>query len=407
MFYLKTALANIKRYKYKSFLNILICILVVYLLNIYVGNIDSTKEQLADLPAAIPVSAGISNLDGTMDAGLKIKEEIIRGIEASEYIKDAVFTVQLKMGLGVFAPEDYAGKLNYFAAGINDIKGVPGLKEEEIRLAAGSTLAVLQSDRKDCIMDRSIMEKNGLKTGDTVTLTIYYYRYGNYHEIFIEPLTIGDYRIVGSMNMTEYIGEGAPPSILLPLQTVRESFRQADIDFTADSASFWLIDPFRLNDFKKEMHDLGLLPVIASAEFKYDGNALTVRDETFIQAARRLEESLTLLGGMLPLFIVIIAFIGYITAYLLIQNRRAEYATMRSLGMGKGHCFMVLFMEHGAVELTGCMLGSLLSLFFVTVRTEVLWASAAIFLLFYLAGTAVALLYLNRLSVMAVLTKND
>ncbi len=407
MFDLKTALMNIRRYRYKSILNILICLLVVVLLNIYMGNIDSTKKQLANLPEAIPVSARISNLNGTMDAGIKIKDETVRGIEASEYLKDRVFTVQLKMGLGKFAPEDYLGRLNYFAAGTNDVAGIPGLKAEDIRLAEGSELTALASDRYECIMDHNIMEKNGLNLGDTVTFTIFYYRYGNYHEIFIDPLAVCDYRIIGSMDMKEYIGDGAAPGIILPLGTVRESFGQAGIDFTADSASFSVIDPFQLNEFKKEMHDLNLLSVIAAAEFKYDGNALTVRDETFIQAAERLEESLALLTGMAPLFVVIVAFIGYITAYLLIQNRRAEYAIMRSLGMSRGRCFRIFFTEHFMVELAGCMLGSILSLSFMAVNPEVMVSVIVVFLLFYLTGTAVALLTLNRLSVMAVLAKND
>ncbi|MDD3921845.1 MAG: hypothetical protein PHO41_11830, partial [Eubacteriales bacterium] len=98
MFYIHTTARNIARQKYKSALSVFICIIIVLLLNIYIGNIDSVNSQLARLPEAIPVFAQVSNLSGTLDAGMAIKESVMDGLAASPYVKEPVFTVQLIMG---------------------------------------------------------------------------------------------------------------------------------------------------------------------------------------------------------------------------------------------------------------------------------------------------------------------
>ena len=53
-------------------------------------------------------------------------------IAACPEVEDVVFSAQLMTGFGAFTLEEYKGNLNYFAAAVNDIAGVPGLKSEEI-----------------------------------------------------------------------------------------------------------------------------------------------------------------------------------------------------------------------------------------------------------------------------------
>ena len=91
------------------------------------------------------------------------------------------------------------------------------------------------------------------------------------------------------------------------------------------------------------MHTLGLLPVSAESDLHYEGNALVVQDETFIKAAERIEESLTLLRGFLPLILFIAAGAGYLTAHLFIQDRRQEYALFRSVGVGRVKSCLIFF----------------------------------------------------------------
>lgn len=406
-FYVHTGSRNAVRQRYKAVLSMLVGLAVVLLLNIYTGYIGSMQRQLQDLPEAVPVTATVSNLNGSLDAGLAIPEKTVERIQNCPYVKDAVFTVQLYLGFGTFTTLNYEGKLNQFAAGTNAVQGIRGLKEEEITWMDGTVRDFFDSDRRECVVDKMALTDNGLQVGDTVTLTIFYYRYGDYHEIFFEPLTIQEYRITGCMDMEEYRGNVPVPSVLVPFRTVQKEFREAGLPFTADSASFTVKDPFLLDAFKQDMKDAGLLPVAATAEYRYDGNALTVRDSTFIQVSEHLQESLELMQAGLPLVLTVVAVIGYITAYLLIQSRRGEYAVMRSLGLGKWQCFGVMFLETAMIQLCACIVGSIIAFAGMGAQPEAAGRAAAIFLSCYLSGTVISIWHMGRLSVMAALSRQD
>jgi len=407
MFYFEAALLNSHRYKSKSILSIAICAFIVLLLNVYLGNIQSNQLQLKRLPDAIPVSAKVCNLNGSQDAGLNIKEEVITKIQESDYVKDAVFTIQLKMGIGEFAEEDYLEHLNLFAVGTNHYSGISGLKKEDITLRKNTELSFLSSRLKECLMDKRVMEQNDLKVGDTVILTTYYYFYEKYKPILIKPLQVDTYKIGGEINLLNYTGTLVPPSVIVPIETIQDAYHKAGLSFTADSASFYIKDPMKLNEFKEEMQELGMLSVIASAEYAYDGNALAVRDETFRLSAEKIEEGLALLYHMLPFVFLIVGCSGFVTAYLLIQNRRGEYAIMRALGNSSFGCFCIMFFENLLLILSGIALGSIVVHYQMQTDFLILMKTAGGFFVFYMLGIVIALWTAGRLSVMNALAKND
>lgn len=409
MFAIRLIARNVSRHKYKSILHILIGVLTVLILDIYAGNMDSTGEQLAKLPEVLEVPAKISVLNGSLTEGMTIREDRMMGVRESEYVKDPVFTVRMKFGLGSFTVEEYKDNLNYYGMGINAVAGVPGMKREDITFQEGVDESVLETTQKVCILDADLMEKSGLRLGGDVMLTIFYYRYAlEGSEIFIEPLTTDTYQIVGQVEIEDYRGGWVPPEAILPLDCVREAYHDQDIPFFADSGSFVVKDPFQLNALKEQMrYDVTFLPVITRAEYRYDGNALTIMDETFIRSAEALQGNLSLLRGMLPFIVVIVIFIGYLCSYLSLQSRQEEYALMRSLGTGRGKSFFLLFGETALVAAGACLLGSFTALIFFGTKAEVLALAGALFFLAFLAGTAAALLALYRLSVMEMLSKND
>ena len=402
MFAIRLIASNVSRHKYKSILHILIGVLTVLILDIYAGNMDSTGEQLAKLPEVLEVPAKISVLNGSMTEGMTIREDRMMGVRESAYVKDPVFTVRMKFGLGAFTAEEYKDNLNYYGMGITAVAGVPGMKREEITFLEGVDESVLETTQKVCILDADLMEENSLRLGEDVMLTIFYYRYAlDGSEIFIEPLTTDTYRIVGQVEIEEYRGGWVPPEAILPLDCVRDAYHSQGFPFFADSGSFVVKDPFQLNALKEEMYqDVRFLPVITRAEYRYDGNALTIMDETFIRSAEALQGNLALLRGMLPFVAAIVIFIGYLCSYLSLQSRQEEYALMRSLGTGRGKSFFLLFGETALVAAGACLLGSFMALILFGTKAGVLALAGVLFFLAFLAGTAAALLALYRLSVM-------
>jgi len=407
-FFMGQTARNIARHRYKTLLYLLVGVLTVLFLNIYAGNMDSTKRQLDRLPEVMQVQAKVSNLNGSLEEGMTIRENRVQAIRASEYAKNVVFTVRLRLGFGAFTPEEYEGNLNYYGAGINALPGVPGLEKEEIVFLEGEDEDVLETARKVCIMDASLMEREGLQLGDEVEMTSFCYRYeGEAFEIFLDPLTTDTYRIIGAMQIGEYEGNWVPADVIFPLDCVRESYHSRGLEFMADSGSFVVKNPFQLDECKEEMQRIGMLSVITQADFSYDGNALTIMDDTFIRAARNLNENLALLRGMLPFLTAIIAFIGYLCSYLSVQGRREEYALMRSLGTGRWRSFGLFFGEAVFLELAACMAGTFISVLAFRTTAAVLALAGAVFFFSFSAGTVAALFALNVRSVMEILTRND
>lgn len=407
-FFIRQTARNLARHKYKTVLYLLIGMLTVFLLAVYAGNLDSTKRQLERLPEVMKITARISNLNGSITEGLKIREDRMDGILASEYAEDATFTVRLKWGFGAFSKEEYLKNLKYYGMGMNAVGGVPGLQAEEITYLEGVDAGILETAEKVCIMDAELMAQEGLSLGDDVMLTTYYYHIeGNSSEVMIDPLVTDTYRIVGSVRIGEYLGSWVPAEVILPLNCVREAYQRQGIEFWADSGSFVVKDPFLLNECKEQMNDLGFLAVITRADFHYEGAALTIMDQDFIRSARTLNENLALLRGMLPFLTVIIFFIGYICSYLSIQGRREEYALMRSLGTGRGRSFGLFLGETMLLQAAACFLGSLAAGLLFSTAFAVLALAGALFFAAFLAGTVAALLTLHSLSVMELLTTNN
>lgn len=396
------------RNKKKAVLNLMICMITVILVNVFTGNFISVRDQLERLPDVIKVNAVISNLCGNMDSGLKIKESYMDGVINSPYITDPAFSIQLKSGFGKFGANDFKGKLRYFVTGSNSIASIPGLKKEELKFADSTNAnEFFNSDSRVCIMESKLLEDQKLSVGDEITLTTFYYRFGDYHDIYLEPLESGSFTIVGTMDIKEYLGESVQPNIIVPFETVRNMYHARQFDFFANSGSFQVKDPYKLNELKEEMHKIGYLPVIFRAEFQYDGNALTIRDDTFVNSAEQLIKSQRLFTGILPLLCAAVLCVGFVMAELLMKSRISEYAIMRSLGQSHKESFRSLVIEYGMSALAGCFIGVVAGIFLLNTLWIAAVAAAALFFVCYIVGTMAALSSLRKLGIMKVLSRND
>lgn len=412
---LRRAVENGIRYKKKTILNLMICMITVILLNAYMGNIAGVDKQMAELPEVLPVKGSVYNLKGTLATGLKIQERYVDGILNSEYVSNPVFSIQLRMGKGRIEGDDYLDRLPYYAVGINDAAAVPGFLESEITFAGKSrglsedmdAQTFFSSEERICVIDEEIAGGQGIVPGQTVTLSAYYTNFRQDYSVVLEPLDIGEYTVVGLMSIENYTGTDMKPNIIIPFETARNIFYENEIEFYASSASFLLKDPYEVNGFKEEMKELQFLEVLPGAKPWYDGYGLSIRDETFIQAAEQLIRNKNLLMGMLPFLGIVVLCIGYVTASLLIKGRKAEYAIMRSLGQEHGSCFMTICLEYALTALAGCVLGSILGAVFLKGETVLLLVVTGAFMICYFLGEAAALWPLKRLSVMMVLSRND
>jgi ABC-type antimicrobial peptide transport system permease subunit len=137
------------------------------------------------------------------------------------------------------------------------------------------------------------------------------------------------------------------------------------------------------------------------------GAALMVNDAAFIGAATKLQESLFLLRGFLPLLAAALAAVGYFVSYLMIQTRREEYAVLRLLGMGRRGAMGLYFTETAALTFGGSLLGVLISAAFGIGGAGV---GVRVFFMFFVCftlGGVIALWRLGRTNVMLALAQAE
>lgn len=378
----------------KSIITASIILMLILILNMYVVNIEENINQLELLPKAAPVYCQITNLNGSRASGIKIKSDITEKILNSGYTEKEKYSVSMMAGLGEFLPEEWKGNLSFFAAGVNCVQAVPGFKTEDIHMTQEEQKDFFESEYKKCVVKSSLMEEKGWKIGDKIPLNLYYYHYDDLKGILCAPLVLDQIEIAGTMEDVFSQTNQRSPDILLPVNTVKRYYQQEGIPFFMDSFSFYVADPFKLNEFKLYMKELGLLEKSVSARDSYQGNSLTVKDSTFISLAENLWETINLMKiFLLPISILLIV-IGYVVSFLLMNGRKKDFALWRAMGVPAWKCIMWLGTEQLLLAAVSLTASSAVSLFFGT--WKVVASVCGIVLAAYMAGVIIALYRISR-----------
>ncbi|MDF3001875.1 MAG: transporter permease [Bacillota bacterium] len=414
MFAIRNALLNAKRHKLKSILVILACMLIVIFLFLYIGGLEANSRMLENLPEAITIPARISNLSGTLSTGMMIKESVIKGIEESDYIADYFYTAELGAALGAI-PEDKVsemeqGRMNFpLCLGVNRLSAYTDLNEEDVTFIDGYGPEMLESDEPVCIVRDRDLALWQINTGDTIDLTLFYIIYPNDNAVKdFRWMGIYPVKIIGSSrDIVKPDAERRSMQVIFPVKWLQKLSHQRETMFFADAARFRIAKPLELNAFKDEMKELGLMSVISQAKPAQRGIALIVSDETFIKAATRLKENISLMKSFMPFLLIVVGLVGFVVSYLLLHSRKPEFAVMRSLGVSKKSCFIILFFEYAILDLAGSCLGVLAIAAFSSLTVSLTAVVVTLFFCAYMAGTAAALVMLNRFSVMEVLSALD
>ncbi len=390
MFYIRMVLRNIRRHKYKSFFNMMVCIAILGFLNIYTGNLVHTQEQLETISRTIPIKAVITNAAGDAESGLFIHDKRVQSVLHSSNIANAVFTLQ---SVG------YINDSQVSLMAANTYRAFPGMEANNF----------FSSELNECLVTQSFLDNHHLKVGDEITVEQYYYELLDYIYQNLLPLDTITYTISGVVD--EHVdlsaGDSLAPDILLPLNTVRNIYTQNNLTFFADSGSFTAANPLALNQLKEEMHEAGFMEVNSNADLSLDGNSLIIQDSTFIQTAGNLLKGHTVMQNCFPVILLLLILSGFVSSYLITNSRQEEFAIMRSLGIRKSNCIMTFLLENGILLLLSCIPGALPGILLFRIGINTLLLNAALFLFCYLAGTFAALIILSKISIVEVLTKAD
>lgn len=403
---------NTGRHWIKNLLTILMDIIVVILLHTYLSFIANNGKQLEMLPEAIPVNAYISNIDGTLWEGIDIDDDIVHGLQESEYVKNLYMKTLFK---GTFLPEgkepDHdAMQAKLFLMGINDMKAIGGIEEDDIVWNKGMDGEIFKDSARRCVVSREILDAYGWELGQTIGFEQFYYvRTGLYGmDVTMENLNIEQYEIAGYVDIdeTELTGDFTMFDLLVPLSCVHEAYHQKEVPFGAHSASFVVGNSLQLNEFKQEMKELGLRaidPMAQKTESYCQGNALNVNDSVFISTATQLRRIIDLSKAFFPAILFLIICVGYLATLLLLQSRKKEMALLRSLGFRRKQCFGTYFAEQLLLVVAGIAVGSLMAVLLQgNYGMDSVLAGCCVGIC-YMTGNSLALWRLLKISVMDAL----
>lgn len=395
-------LYSLRRRKVANQITVWISLLLVILLNLYFGTIYSYERQFNELAENASIYCRVTNKNGSRDSGLFISESVLDGLSASDLVVDESCAVYLLAGEGEFTQEEWETCVHLQVSGVNRTDAVDGLSAEKIHFSQEYEEDFFGSERPVCIVDENVMRQHGWENGDRIQLTMYYYSSAS--ELFkleLFPLGLIELEIVGSMERLGGVTSAVPPDVILPFEAVRRIYHQQEIPFFADTVSFYVDDPIRLNDFKEEMKSIGLLERDPTAMDSYIGYTLTVRDGNFVTMATQLRQSIEILCTFLPTVCILTFVIGYIVSYLLGKGRMGEYTLLRLQGMGGVKGIIPFMGEQFILVLLGNLLGDILMLFFA--EPDVIVLVNGVVLSAYGIGTAMAYWGMGRKSMMGLL----
>ena len=210
MFIFSNAAKNVRRHIRKSAIYFFVCALATLTLQVYIASIDRTQRQLDDLPAAMPISARVANLNGQRFDGLQISAVTVDGLLESAFVRDLKFTVMLHMSFfekssdiaNMSENELRKARQRYSAVGVSAIEAFEGLTADSVSWLPGYGPELFDGAENACIIDKTAMEQSGYMIGDNIDLYVFAKNvYGRDNEITYELLDPIMLRIVGVADM--------------------------------------------------------------------------------------------------------------------------------------------------------------------------------------------------------------
>lgn len=393
---------SIRNRKIKNLITAGVGMALVLLLCLYFGTRSGYEAQLKEFASTVPIWCQVTNISGSRETGLFISDRQVQGVMDEELAKEVTCMAWLMAGEGEFEPEDWAGNINLYVDGANRVEAVPGLTEDLLCLEEGTPQEFFSSDRMECVVNQQTCEERGWQVGDEISLNFFYFTADNATmtlSCYTNPLELATVKIVGTMEDLTTATGAVSPDVVLPLEAVRSMFDRNGVSFMADTLSFQVSDPLRLNEFKEEMKELGFMEREAGSMDSYSGIALAVDDSSFISMAGNLRFAMDTMTAFLPAVLILAALVGYVVSSLLAGSRAEEYALLRLMGVGRLRSSAGFWAEQAALILAGAAAGDLCALLFHPGIRVILLADGVL-LVAYLLGAAAACWRMGRGAVM-------
>ena len=268
-----------------------------------------------------------------------------------------------------------------------------------------------------CLMPDTIMDRFGLELGDSISIAARFWANSMPYEVVWEFIPVGRFTQAGA-DANIY----APLTLwcdydwitgqedILPLgQRITTQIRtpqerdQLFYFFSRFSTCvFTVTNPSQLDNLRDYLQENNYTRVDGR---RTDRAALLVYDRAFVETVGGLGRYISFSQLLFPVLFVLVAMLGFIISWLLINARRMEFAILRGLGAGRCRVFLSFFLEQALLCLLGCAMGALI---LGAVTGSISWIPViGIFAGCYLLGTALSVLVIARTNLMLLLGERE
>lgn len=422
MFIVEYAINRMKRGRKGCIALMMLTFSFVLYLCILNNTLEKKEHQLDDIYQNLDVECVVSNLRGTQTDNLYIKDYIVSlflsdestflgkkdVIPFSSYVKNLKFKLNLKYQYLVEGQEVFISNLR----DADDLIGLTHLSTDSLIAQESNAITYFEnyskslflSDESVCIVSADIFQTLSKdKEGNCyVRLAVGDSAYSE--DIFAEQR----FKVAGTY-------EGDNRNIYCPWEIIKALSIKITGMIHTDSLSFSIKNNRQIDIFKELLAryftnvDITgtLTDYEASNVLTYYEYAITVYDGTLNKTVSSIKDNIKVLEILQPVIIMMSFFIGFLSSFLFVRNRKPEFAVMRSLGTKKGMVFGEAFFEQFFLGIIGTALG--LIVYYMSYHFEIRppWDNIVAFLLCYLLGSGVVIFWIVNVKVMAILKEKE
>ena len=421
---LKYALASILRGGTRTLVVPVVCAISI----IFLGQLSATSlsfsERLDEIGKSTEIRGHFTDINGKLTNNVVVDSFLVRDMYASGYVEDLQYSkaldfyfhgVSFKNGEPTdleplelpkgFAYETFMDHLRMGPDLVytNSLFTTPeffystNVEAEYMDGYDESMFLAEEQPQHLCVVSRTMMAEEGIEYGDSIS--VYIPDYPDYRRRFM------DLKVVGS-----FVKEAEQSNIYCQIKGYYNSDAlydreiEAERELAFDAVDFKIKSSSETDDFKEWLDGYGISEVTDLKKYR---SFLVLEDIKYNSTVDMIKQQIRYINVLFPFLYVLVGLVALIVSYLMVVNRRREYAVMRALGADKGKAFMSFFLEQAFLCIMGSAVGVAASVFAGTLLVTGFIALSAGFVLLYIGGSILSILIMSSVKVSAILKYED
>lgn len=268
-----------------------------------------------------------------------------------------------------------------------------------------------------CLMPEALLRRLELELGDTVALSLQFLVGNDKYETQCEFMPVGSFVQTGEeaniyvplalwcdeswlTGQTDVLPAGQRAG--MPFHSYEERDQYIYYNARFSTCVFTLTEAAKLDAFRDYLTEVGLS---SPDVLRRNRTTAVLYDRAFVETVSGLGRYISFSRQLFPVLFLLVAVLGFIISWLMVNARRMEFAILRGLGASRTRVFFSFFLEQMLLCLAGCLGGSIVLAF---VAEGLLWLGAiGVFALCYLLGTAASVLTVGRIPLMYLLSERE